>query len=147
MFFCESVLMPSTLNHCMDVRSLPLYVLSGSEANRTARLRPIPEEQPVISTTFFSIAPESPISIPVCPPRVQCIFRSSGTKRRRASPGYRDQDGALGTDPSFSPSPPPHLCFYIPHRHKATCISKHFIFPANRSLFFITRRCVDITQP
>lgn len=34
---------------------LPLKVLVGSEANRTARLSPIPEEQPVISTTFFSI--------------------------------------------------------------------------------------------
>lgn len=34
---------------------LPLNVLSGSEASRTARLRPIPEEQPVISTTFLSM--------------------------------------------------------------------------------------------
>lgn len=38
---------------------LPLNVLSGSEASRTARLRPIPEEQPVIRTTFFSIEPGS----------------------------------------------------------------------------------------
>lgn len=38
---------------------LPLYVLPGSEANRTARQRPIPEEQPVISTTFLSMEPSS----------------------------------------------------------------------------------------
>lgn len=34
---------------------LPLNAFWGSEANRTARLRPIPDEQPVINTTFASM--------------------------------------------------------------------------------------------
>lgn len=42
-----------------DWSALPLYAFPGSEASRTARLRPIPEEHPVISTTFFSMAPDS----------------------------------------------------------------------------------------
>lgn len=42
-----------------DRSALPLYAFPGSEASRTARLRPIPEEHPVISTTFFSMIPDS----------------------------------------------------------------------------------------
>lgn len=34
---------------------LPLNAFWGSEAKRTARLRPIPDEQPVINTTFASM--------------------------------------------------------------------------------------------
>lgn len=43
--------------YCRTVKMnvLPLKLFCGSDASRTARLRPIPEEQPVISTTFLSM--------------------------------------------------------------------------------------------
>lgn len=48
---------PSTGTNKQHKFWLPLNAFWGSDANRTARLRPIPEEQPVINTTFASMAP------------------------------------------------------------------------------------------
>lgn len=101
-----------------SVQYLPLYALDGSDARWMARLSPIPDEQPVMRTTFCSIR--------IKPKSVH----SAGERKRECTAGQRMRAGMLVkllqevrcfsqllAVVSFTFN---HLggCFRIPHEHK-----------------------------